>query len=95
MREMGFRPLLSDNLQAPIIVTFHMPADPKFDFEIFYRRVGEKGFLLYPGKLTVAPSFRVGCIGRLGVREIGAALQAIRETVAELGATTLGPSRNA
>ncbi len=95
MREMGFRPLLSDNLQAPIIVTFHMPADPKFDFETFYLRVGEKGFLLYPGKLTVAPSFRVGCIGRLGVREIGAALQAIRETVAELGATTLGPTRNA
>ena len=95
MREMGFRPLLSDNLQAPIIVTFHMPADPKFDFETFYRRVGEKGFLLYPGKLTVAPSFRVGCIGRLGAREIGAALQAIRETVAELGATTLAPARNA
>ncbi len=91
MREMGFRPLLSDNLQAPIIVTFHMPSDPKFDFERFYRRVGERGFLLYPGKLTVAPSFRVGCIGRLGVREIDGALQAIRETVGELGVSALGP----
>jgi len=91
MRKIGFRPLLSDNLQAPIIVTFHMPADPKFDFETFYRRVGEKGFLLYPGKLTVAPSFRVGCIGRLGVAEIDAALQAIREVVSDMGATELEP----
>jgi len=92
MREIGFRPLLSDNLQAPIIVTFHMPADPKFDFETFYRRVGEKGFLLYPGKLTVAPSFRVGCIGRLGTAEMKLALQAIREAVAEIGATELDPT---
>lgn len=92
MREIGFRPLLSDNLQAPIIVTFHMPSDPKFEFEKFYRRVGEKGFLLYPGKLTVAPSFRIGCIGRLGVREIEGALAAIRATVNELGVSSLGPS---
>jgi len=93
MREIGFRPLLSDNLQAPIIVTFHMPADPKFDFESFYRRVGEKGFLLYPGKLTVAPSFRVGCIGGIGAVEMKQALRAIRDVVADMGATDLGPKR--
>ena len=93
MRKIGFHPLLSDNLQAPIIVTFHMPSDPKFDFERFYRCVGEKGFLLYPGKLTVAPSFRVGCIGRLGVPEIERAVGAVRDTVRELGVTALGPAR--
>lgn len=91
MREIGFRPLLSDNLQAPIIVTFHMPADPRFDFERFYGRVAERGFLLYPGKLTVAPSFRVGCIGRIGVAGIEHALDAIRDTVRELGVTSLDP----
>lgn len=94
MRDMGFRPLLSDNLQAPIIVTFHMPSDPNFDFEKFYRRVGERGFLLYPGKLTAAPSFRIGCIGRFGVPEIECALQAIRDTVRELGVTALGPMQS-
>ena len=90
MREIGFAPLLSDNLQAPIIVTFHMPSDPAFDFEDFYARVGDKGFLLYPGKLTVAPTFRVGCIGRLGVAEMERALEAIRETVTEMGVSLLG-----
>jgi 2-aminoethylphosphonate-pyruvate transaminase len=92
MRRMGFRTLLSDNLQAPIIVTFRMPADPKFDFEKFYRGVGEHGFLIYPGKLTVAPSFRVGCIGRLGVSEIERALQAIHATVRKLGVSSLDPA---
>ncbi len=91
MKKMGFAPLLSDNLQAPIIVTFHMPADPAFDFEEFYRRVGEKGFLLYPGKLTVAPTFRIGCIGRLGLEQINAALDAIQDVIKTMGVTELGP----
>lgn len=91
MKKMGFAPLLSDNLQAPIIVTFHMPADDAFDFEDFYSRVGEKGFLLYPGKLTVAPTFRIGCIGRLGVDQIHAALDAIQDVVKAMGVSELGP----
>ncbi len=95
MKKMGFAPLLSDNLQAPIIVTFHMPADDAFDFEDFYRRVGEKGFLLYPGKLTVAPTFRIGCIGRLGVDQIHAALHAIQDVVNEMGVKELGPGGQA
>jgi 2-aminoethylphosphonate-pyruvate transaminase len=90
MRAMGFETLLSDNLQAPIIVTFHMPADPNFDFSDFYRRVAERGFLIYPGKLTVAPSFRIGCIGRLGVAEIAEALDAIREILDEIGVARPG-----
>ena len=36
MRDLGFRTLLPDALQAPIIVTFHMPADPAFRFQAFY-----------------------------------------------------------
>ena len=66
MRALGFETLLPDALQAPIIVTFRMPADPRFQFEAFYDRLRERGYVIYPGKLTVADSFRIGCIGRLG-----------------------------
>ncbi len=66
MRALGFETLLPERLQAPIIVTFHMPADPRFDFERFYDRLREKGYVIYPGKLTVADSFRIGCIGAAG-----------------------------
>ena len=64
MRELGFRTLLPDCLQAPIIVTFHMPKDAKFVFQSFYDRLKDRGYVIYPGKLTVADSFRIGCIGR-------------------------------
>ncbi|MGH6886577.1 MAG: 2-aminoethylphosphonate--pyruvate transaminase, partial [Geminicoccales bacterium] len=36
MRALGFETLLPDALQAPIIVTFRMPADPRFEFVVFY-----------------------------------------------------------
>lgn len=84
MRDMGFRTLLADDLQAPIIVTFHMPADPKFDFNHFYDSLAQQGYVIYPGKLTVAESFRIGCIGQLGDDEIRGALAAIGRTMAQL-----------
>ena len=91
MRELGFQTLLPDALQAPIIVTFHMPGDPKFDFEVFYGRLREKGYVIYPGKLTVAPSFRIGCIGHLGEAEMKGALAAISEVIREMGVRTGKP----
>lgn len=92
MRKLGFETLLPDALQAPIIVTFHMPADPKFDFQRFYDRLKELGYVIYPGKLTVADSFRIGCIGRLGGAEMHGALEAVRTVMAEMGVATGAPA---
>jgi 2-aminoethylphosphonate-pyruvate transaminase len=41
--------------------------------------------VIYPGKLTVADSFRIGCIGRIGEREMRAALDAVREMLQSMG----------
>lgn len=85
MRKMGFKTLLSDALQAPIIVTFYMPEDRRFDFNEFYNHLRKQGYVIYPGKLTVAESFRIGCIGRLGADEMRGALTAIRNALDEFG----------
>jgi 2-aminoethylphosphonate-pyruvate transaminase len=91
MRGLGFRTLLPDALQAPIIVTFHMPADPNFVFERFYDRLKELGYVIYPGKLTVADSFRIGCIGHIGREHIEGALAAIRLVLSEMEVSRLTP----
>ncbi len=72
-------------LQAPIIVTFHMPRDPRFDFQVFYDGLKDRGYVIYPGKLTVADSFRIGCIGRLDARHMRGALEAVREVLGVMG----------
>ena len=84
MRGLGFETLLPDRLQAPIIVTFHMPADANFAFQTFYDSLRERGFVIYPGKLTVADSFRIGCIGRLGEAEMRAFLDAVKAVMGEM-----------
>ena len=53
LRALGLVPFIDDELQAPIIVTFHSPADPNFEFETFYDKVKAQGFALYPGKLRI------------------------------------------
>jgi 2-aminoethylphosphonate-pyruvate transaminase len=91
MRALGFETLLSDNLQAPIIITFKMPADPKFDFQRFYDSLKDRGFIIYPGKLTVAPSFRMGCIGHLGKPEMETTLDAVRAVLKEMNVKSGAP----
>jgi 2-aminoethylphosphonate-pyruvate transaminase len=85
MRALGFRTLLPDHLQAPIIVTFHMPTHPRFVFQRFYDGLKERGYVIYPGKLTVADSFRIGCIGRIGKKEINGVIAAVREVLDDMG----------
>jgi 2-aminoethylphosphonate-pyruvate transaminase len=85
MKELGFRTFLDPRHQAPIIVTFHAPADPKYSFREFYERVRDKGFVLYPGKLTQLETFRVGCIGAIGPDEMRQAVLAVGDTLREMG----------
>ena len=94
MRALGFATLLADEVLAPIIVTFHMPGDPKFDFAEFYDRLSARGYVIYPGKLTVAPTFRIGCIGQLEKRDIEDALAVIREVLDAMGVTQCAPAGN-
>jgi len=92
MKEMGFRPFLDSRIQAPIIVTFHAPADPRYAFKAFYDKVRDKGFILYPGKLTQLETFRVGCIGAIGPYEMRHAVNAVRDALADLGIRQIAPA---
>jgi len=91
MSELGFRAFLDPKIQAPIIVTFHAPPDPKYGFKEFYDRVRDKGFILYPGKLTQVETFRVGCIGAIGPAEMRHAVNAVRDTLREMGIRQVAP----
>lgn len=65
MQALGFRPLLEPRWLSPIIVSFHAPDHPAYDFGRFYNLLKSRGFIIYPGKLTEVDSFRIGCIGAL------------------------------
>jgi 2-aminoethylphosphonate-pyruvate transaminase len=92
MARLGFRPFLKPEVQAPIILTFHAPAHPAYDFRRFYESARAKGFILYPGKLTKIETFRVGCIGAIGSAEMRQAVDAVAATLAEMGIPSGAPA---
>ena len=94
MRALGFEPLLRDEWQAPIIVTFFNPAHPNFEFKAFYEGMSERGFVIYPGKLTVVDSFRIGCIGRLDEHVMRNAVAAAGAVLAQLGVDDASPPQS-
>ncbi len=91
LRKLGFETLLKDRWLSPIIVTFFCPEDPRFEFEEFYNSMKQKGFIIYPGKLTVVDSFRVGCIGQMNEDTMRRVVKAARETLDEMGVKSAAP----
>lgn len=85
MREMGFKEYLAPELQGYIITSFRYPTDPKFDFEDFYKRLNDRDYVIYPGKVSNADCFRIGNIGRIFESDVVNLLCAIREIVKEMG----------
>lgn len=65
MEEMGFRTYVNSKHQGPIITTFFYPEDVNFDFKEMYDYIKERGYAIYPGKLTEAETFRIGNIGEI------------------------------
>ena len=89
MKEIGFEQLLPDEIQAPIIITFKQPLNTNFNFQQFYDALSDKNFLIYPGKLTVADTFRIGCIGDLNANDMYDTLNAIKEVMKDLNINIL------
>jgi 2-aminoethylphosphonate-pyruvate transaminase len=88
MARLGFGPFLPAELQSPIITAFRYPEHPGFSFADFYRRLSERGLLIYPGKLTRASTFRIGNIGRLFPAEMEHLVQTIEVSLNEAGVPT-------
>ena len=78
MAELKLFPYLPPALQSFIITAFPFPPDPKFSFDGFYRGLSERGFIIYPGKLTQVNTFRIGTIGRIFPADLHQLLAAVR-----------------
>ncbi len=77
MRQLGFKTLLPDETQGPIITSFLYPF-PDFDFAAFYLALKAKGFVIYPGKISDADTFRIGNIGDIFPHDINRLLEVVQ-----------------
>lgn len=81
MKNLGFKSLIPEEYQSPIITTFFAPKSPDYNFEDFYYKLKKEGFVIYPGKVTDIDSFRIGNIGEVYPDDIYALLKAIEKAI--------------
>ena len=84
MRQMGFTEYLNSKDQGYIITSFRYPTHPNFSFDSFCEQINEKGYIIYPGKVSDADCFRIGNIGRIFPDDVRGLLAAIKATLTEL-----------
>jgi len=87
MKRLGFRPYLDPSVQSHIITSFHFLRDPRFSFPDFYRYLSDQGFIIYPGKISQADTFRIGSIGRLFPADLASLVAAVGRAMVDLKLT--------
>jgi 2-aminoethylphosphonate-pyruvate transaminase len=90
MREIGFETLLSDDVAAPIVATFHNPSDPGFSFQNLYEEMARRGLIIFPGRLAVQNTFWIGCMGAVSETEMTRAADAIQDILKQQGVREFG-----
>jgi 2-aminoethylphosphonate-pyruvate transaminase len=84
MTALGFDAYLAPEYQSHIITSFRFPTHGRFHFAVFYDRLSELGFVIYPGKVSNGNCFRIGTIGHIFPPDIQALVAAIRRVLAEM-----------
>lgn len=81
MEELGFKAYIDEAHQGPIITTFFYPENCKFTFAKMYAYLKDHGYVIYPGKLTDAETFRLGNIGEIYMDDVGKILGIFKDFV--------------
>lgn len=79
MEELGIQPYIGNEYQGPIITTFFYPENCNFSFEEMYQYIKDRGYAIYPGKVTEAETFRIGNIGEIYEEDINCVCDIIEE----------------
>ena len=90
MRQMGFVTVVPDEYASPIVATFRNPDHPAFSFQALFEGMKARGFIIFPGRLALADTFRIGCMGDVTEQDMAEAMNAVAESMQEMGVTGLG-----
>lgn len=79
LAELGIKPYIDAEHQGPIITTYFYPENHTFSFQEMYQYIKERGYAIYPGKVTEADTFRIGNIGEIYEEDILKVAELIKE----------------
>ena len=92
LRALGFQTFLRDEVASPVIATFYEPADPNYDRERLFELMWQRGFVMFRGRLTREPTFRIGCMGAIDDAVMRQVVKAVEESMAAMGVRDCRPA---
>ena len=85
--ELGFRQVIKPELRAGLVSSAIYPDDECWNFEKVHDYCYERGFTIYPGKISTANTFRLCALGAIDKGDIDEFFKVFREALKECGVT--------
>ena len=85
LRRLGFRFLLRDEDSSKMITAIFEPESANYHFDAMHDFLYERGFTIYPGKVSSYNTFRVANIGAIDKTDMAAFLKVLEEYLREVG----------
>lgn len=86
--ELGFRDAVRREWQSGLVVSVVYPDDPNWNFEKVHDYCYERGFTIYPGKISTTNTFRLCALGAIDEADIRDFFVVFRAALKELGVQT-------
>ena len=68
--ELGFDTVIDPAIESGLVVSVKYPEDPNWDFEKVHDYCYDRGFTIYPGKISTTNTFRLCALGAIDVGDI-------------------------
>ena len=82
---MGLREVIRRDIQSGLVASVLYPDDPNWSFERVHDYCYERGFTIYPGKISTTNTFRLCALGTIDTPDIEAFFRVLREAFEHYG----------
>lgn len=79
--ELGFKDYIEREKQSGLVVSAIYPDDPNWDFDKIHDYCYNRGFTIYPGKISTTNTFRLCALGAIDVPDIENFFEVFKEAI--------------
>lgn len=88
LEKLGLDYVIGRDKESGLVVSVKYPKIPKWDFEKIHDYCYDRGFTIYPGKISATDTFRLCSLGAIDVNDIRNFFQTFEDGLKEMGIET-------
>ena len=88
--ELGLQTVIDPKIESGLVVSVLYPEDPNWDFEKVHDYCYERGFTIYPGKISTTNTFRLCALGAITPKDIEDFFVVLKEALVQYGIQVRG-----